>query len=166
MVFKILPSKKFLLLPIMLTTTTRPYLQLCNIFVLTLLSPKTSRFVGFTIYKYKVPLSTSKWAKYIDKKIINQASFTKKAIEYLLNRLTPFSSKIYYKKENYLKVKTVVFKYTTPPYCQVTSSPRLYVLFRTAVTGIKQVTRLPFVGLCGWVVQSLSPHTYSKGLVY
>ena len=33
--------------------------------------------------------------------------------------------------------------------CQVTSSPRLYVLFRTAVTGIKPVTRLPFVGL--WV---------------
>jgi hypothetical protein len=26
------------------------------------------------------------------------------------------------------------------------------------VTGIKPVTRLPFVGLCGWVVQSLSPH--------
>ena len=32
------------------------------------------------------------------------------------NRLTPLYSKIYYKKENYLKVKTVVFKYITPPY--------------------------------------------------
>ena len=28
------------------------------------------------------------------------------------NRLTPLYSKIYYKKENYLKVKTIVFKYT------------------------------------------------------
>jgi len=40
----------------------------------------------------------------------------------------------------------------------VTKSPRLYVLFRTAVPGIKPVTRLPFVGLCSWVVRSLSPY--------
>ena len=32
------------------------------------------------------------------------------------NRLTPLYSKIYYKEENYLKVKTIVFKYITPPY--------------------------------------------------
>ena len=32
------------------------------------------------------------------------------------NRLTSVYSKIYYKEENYLKVKTVVFKYITPPY--------------------------------------------------
>ena len=32
------------------------------------------------------------------------------------NRLTPIYSKNYYKEENYLKVKTVVFKYITPPY--------------------------------------------------
>ena len=38
-----------------------------------------------------------------------------KAVEYLPNRLTPFNSEIYYKKENYLKVKTTVFKYITPP---------------------------------------------------
>ena len=37
-------------------------------------------------------------------------------IKYLPNRLTPLYFKIYYKKENYLKVKTVVFKYITPPY--------------------------------------------------
>ena len=36
-------------------------------------------------------------------------------MEYLPNRLTPFNSKIYYKEENYLKVKTAVFKYITPP---------------------------------------------------
>ena len=30
------------------------------------------------------------------------------------NRLTLLYSKIYYKKENYLKVKAIVFKYITP----------------------------------------------------
>ena len=38
-----------------------------------------------------------------------------KAVEYLPNRLTFFDSKIHYKKKNYLKVKTAVFKYITPP---------------------------------------------------
>ena len=43
--------------------------------------------------------------------------------------------------------------------CQVTKSPRLYMLVRTAMPSILLVTRLPFVCLCcGWVVQSLSPH--------
>ena len=37
-------------------------------------------------------------------------------MECLPNRLTPLYSKIYYKEENYLKVKTAVFKYITPPY--------------------------------------------------
>ena len=37
-------------------------------------------------------------------------------MEYLLNKLTPLYSKIYYKKENYLKVRTIIFKYITPPY--------------------------------------------------
>ena len=36
-------------------------------------------------------------------------------MEYLPNKLTPFNFKIYYKKKNYLKVKIVVFKYTTLP---------------------------------------------------
>ena len=36
-------------------------------------------------------------------------------MEYLPNKLTPLSFKIYYKKENYLKIKTVVFKYITFP---------------------------------------------------
>ena len=35
-------------------------------------------------------------------------------MKYIPNRLTLFNSEIYYKKESYLKVKTVVFKYTTP----------------------------------------------------
>ena len=32
------------------------------------------------------------------------------------NRLTSLYFKVYYKEENYLKVKTMVFKYITPPY--------------------------------------------------
>ena len=40
-------------------------------------------------------------------------------MEYLPNRLTPLYSKIYYKEENYLKVKTAVFKYITPPIVKV-----------------------------------------------
>ena len=37
-------------------------------------------------------------------------------VEYLPNRLTLIYSKNHYKEENYLKVKTEVFKYITPPY--------------------------------------------------
>ena len=35
------------------------------------------------------------------------------------NRLTPLYSEIYYEEENYLKVRTVVFKYITPPIVKV-----------------------------------------------
>ena len=37
-------------------------------------------------------------------------------MECLPNKLTLFNSKIHYKKKNYLEVKTVSFKYITPPY--------------------------------------------------
>ena len=40
-------------------------------------------------------------------------------MEYLPNKLTPLYSDIYYKEENYLKVKTAVFKYITPPIVKV-----------------------------------------------
>ena len=40
-------------------------------------------------------------------------------MEYLPNRLILLYSKIYYKEENYLKVKTAVFKYITPPIIKV-----------------------------------------------
>ena len=36
-------------------------------------------------------------------------------MEYLLNKLTLFNFEIHYKEKNYLKVKTVVFKYITSP---------------------------------------------------
>ena len=36
-------------------------------------------------------------------------------MECLPNKLTPFNFKIYYAEENYLKVRTVLFKYITSP---------------------------------------------------
>ena len=48
-------------------------------------------------------------------------------MEYLSNRLTPFNSKIYYKEENYLKVRTVVFKYITPPIVKFGMLIRRYI---------------------------------------
>ena len=66
--------------------------------------------------KYKVLLWTGKWAKYVDKDIESQAFFTKKVLKYLLNRLTPLYSEIYYKEKNYLKVKTELLIYPSSPY--------------------------------------------------
>ena len=37
-------------------------------------------------------------------------------MEYIPNILNPLYFEIYNKEENYLKVKTTVFKYITPPY--------------------------------------------------
>ena len=41
------------------------------------------------------------------------------------NRLTPLYSEIYYKEENYLKVRTIVFKYITPLYSKGLVRPAL-----------------------------------------
>ena len=47
------------------------------------------------------------------------------------NRLTPLYSKIYYKEENYLKVRTAVFKYITPPIIKVEYiSMLIYLVYR------------------------------------
>ena len=63
-------------------------------------------------------MSTSNWARYVDK--IKSQVWTGvdqyKSLKVLPNRLTPIYSKNYYEEENYLKVKTVVFKYITPPH--------------------------------------------------
>ena len=66
--------------------------------------------------RYRVPLNTSNWARYINREIIVKPFLLFiKVVEYLPNRLTLFNFKIYYKEENYLKVRTTVFKYITPP---------------------------------------------------
>ena len=56
--------------------------------------------------RYRVSRGSCKWARYINRDIKSQASFTVKALKCLPNRLTPLYSKIHYKEENYLKVKT------------------------------------------------------------
>ena len=75
--------------------------------------------------KYRVPLWTDKWAQYVNKDVESQAFFTEKALEYLPNRLTPLYSEIYYEEENYLKVKTEFFIYSSPPYSKGLSMLRL-----------------------------------------
>ena len=75
-----------------------------------------------------------------------------KAVEYLPNKLTPFNFKIYYKEENYLKVKTVVLKYTTPPYSKGsvyqyigTLSMWVYKYIQYIQYIYNHMTRLPFI---------------------
>ena len=68
------------------------------------------------VVKYKVLLGTGKWAKYVDRDIEIQVSFTVKALECLPNRLTLLYSEIYYEEENYLKVRTELLIYPSPPY--------------------------------------------------
>ena len=55
----------------------------------------------------------------MNRDIESQASFTEKALECLPNRLTPLYSEIYYKEENYLKVKTELLIYPSPPIVKV-----------------------------------------------
>ena len=66
--------------------------------------------------KYRVLLGTGNWAKYVNRDVESQASFTKKALKCLPNKLTPLYSKIHYKEENYLKVKTELLIYPSPPH--------------------------------------------------
>ena len=50
-------------------------------------------------------------------------------MECLPNRLTLLYSKIYYKKENYLKVKTAVFKYINSSIVKFSTSVRRYIWY-------------------------------------
>ena len=68
--------------------------------------------------RYLVPTNTGNWAGYVDR-IRSQVCTgvdQYRLLRVLPNRLTPVYSKNHYKEENYLKVKTVVFKYITPSY--------------------------------------------------
>ena len=68
--------------------------------------------------RYLVLTSTGNWARYVDR--IRSQVRTRvdqhRSLRVLPNRLTPVYSENHYKEENYLKVKTVVFKYITPPH--------------------------------------------------
>ena len=84
----------------------------------------------------------------------------------LPNRLTPVYSKNHYKEENYLKVKTVVFKYITPPHSNgwyiryvryVRYINRFYRSYRSRVPNY--VTRLPLILQFHWLHQSCISYT-------
>ena len=68
--------------------------------------------------RYLVPISTGNWARCVDRirSQVRTGVDQHRSLKVLPNRLTPVYSENYYKEENYLKVKTVVFKYITPPY--------------------------------------------------
>ena len=68
--------------------------------------------------RYLVLTSTGNWARYINriKLQVRTGVDQHRLLKVLPNRLTPVYSKNHYKEENYLKVKTVIFKYITPPY--------------------------------------------------
>ena len=63
-------------------------------------------------------MSTGNWAGCVNR--IRSQVQTRvdqyRLLRVLPNRLTSVYSKNYYEEENYLKVKTVIFKYITPPY--------------------------------------------------
>ena len=84
----------------------------------------------------------------------------------LPNRLTPVYSENHYKEENYLKVKTVVFKYITPPYSNgwyvrymryIRYVNRSHRSYRSRVPN--HVTRLPLIPQFYWLHQSCIPCT-------
>ena len=52
-------------------------------------------------------------------------------MEYLPNKLTSLYSEIYYKEENYLKIRTVVFKYITPLIVKFGILVHWYVQYRS-----------------------------------
>ena len=68
--------------------------------------------------RYLVPTSTGNWARYVDRirSQVRTGVDQHRSLRVLPNRLTSVYSKNHYKEENYLKVKTVVFKYITPPH--------------------------------------------------
>ena len=75
-----------------------------------------------------------------------------KALKCLPNRLTPLYSKISYEEENYLKVRTELFIYPTPPYskglgtweCWYIGMSRSYILAYLR-TELYYVTQLPLI---------------------
>ena len=68
--------------------------------------------------RYLVSISTGNWARCVDRIRLQVRTGVDqyKSLRVLPNRLTPIYSENHYEEENYLKVKTVIFKYITPPY--------------------------------------------------
>ena len=91
--------------------------------------------------RYLVPISTGNWAKCVDRmrSQVQTRVDQYRSLGVLPNRLTPVYSENYYKEENYLKVKTVIFKYITPLHsnsCYV--STFLYILCTESVSLVRE----------------------------
>ena len=90
--------------------------------------------------RYLVPISTGNWARCVDKikSQVRTGVDQYRLFRVLPNRLTFIYSKNHYKEENYLKVKTVVFKYITPPYSNGCYVPTfLYTLYTESVSPVR-----------------------------
>ena len=98
--------------------------------------------------RYLVPISTGNWARCVGriKSQVQTRVDQYRSLRVLPNRLTPVYSKNHYEEENYLKVKTVIFKYITPPHSNSCYVPTflctLYTELVSPVRGyIQYVTR-------------------------
>ena len=117
--------------------------------------------------RYLVPISTGNWARYVDK--IRSQVRTRvnqyRLLRVLPNRLTPVYSKHYYEEENYLKVKTVVFKYITPPHSNswfvLTFLHILYTEFNTLGTRVHLIYSPWFVMWLGYPLSYSSTSSIS-----
>ena len=90
--------------------------------------------------RYLVPISTGNWARYVDriKLQVRTRVDQHRSLKVLPNRLTPIYSKNHYEEENYLKVKTVVFKYITSPHSNGCYIPTfLCTLYTESVSSIR-----------------------------
>ena len=70
------------------------------------------------------------WARYVDR--MNRQDWTWSLwslVECLPNRLTPLYSEIHYEEENYLKVRTAVFKYINSSIVKFGTSVRRYIWY-------------------------------------
>ena len=75
-----------------------------------------------------------------------------RSLRVLPNRLTPVYSKNHYKKENFLTVKTVIFKYITPPHSNGCYVPTfLYTLYTKSVSPV-----------CGYVQYIARDQSYNS----
>ena len=88
--------------------------------------------------RYLVPTSTGNWARYVDRIRLQVRTGVDqyRSLRVLPNRLTSVYSENYYEEENYLKVKTVVFKYTTPLYSNGCYIPIFSCTLYTELVGL------------------------------
>ena len=91
--------------------------------------------------RYLVPISTGNWARCVDKIRLQVRTRVDqhRSLRVLPNRLTPIYSENHYEEENYLTVKTVIFKYITPPHSNNCYVPKfLCTLYTESVSLVRE----------------------------